>query len=104
MMVPSEPTKDSGDILRILVQTKTDLVPGNGYEERVENMRNLICQHHWKRDFDKHQDRWNVYGHEFSYERRTCYFLVDYGDLEPPGELPTLWYKWIGDSLSDAAP
>ena len=103
-MVPSEPTKDSGDILRKLVQTKTDLVPGNGYEERLENRRNLICQHHWKRDFDKHQDRWNVYGHEFSYERRTCYFLVDYGDLEPPGELPTLWYKWIGDSLSDAAP
>ena len=103
-MVPSEPIKDSGDILRILVQTKTDLVPGNGYEERVENMRNLICQHHWKRDFDEHQDRWNVYGQQFGYERRTCYFLVDHGYLEPPGEPPTLWYRWTRDSLSDAAP
>ena len=65
----------------------------------VGYVRNLICQRHWNRDFDWHWDRWNVYGHEFSYENRNCYFLVDHGYGESPEDPPVLWYKWTGKSL-----
>jgi len=34
---------------RILVQTKTHLVPGDDYGDRLQRMRNIICQHQWKR-------------------------------------------------------
>lgn len=43
----------------MLVHTTTSRVPGNGRWERVVFMRNLICQHHWNRDFDWDQDRWH---------------------------------------------
>ncbi|KAI0431209.1 hypothetical protein F5Y09DRAFT_330513 [Xylaria sp. FL1042] len=66
---------------------------------RILYMRNLICQHHWNRDFDRYQDRWNVYGHEFGYENRNCYFLIDHGHSESPEDPPVLWYKWTGKSL-----
>lgn len=83
--------------VRILVQTVTNLVPGNDYGQRVEYIRNLICQHHWNRDFDWNKDRWNVYGDQFGYENRKCYFLVDHGEsTENP---PILWYQWTGKSL-----
>ncbi|POR31237.1 Uncharacterized protein TPAR_08559 [Tolypocladium paradoxum] len=102
-MGPSVPQEEPGDLsarpLRILVQTKTNLVPGNDYAERVEFMRNLICQHHWNRDFDWHQDRWNAYGDEFGYENRSCYFLIDHCHGESPDNPPVLWYKWTGKSL-----
>ena len=65
--------------IRILVQTKTSLVPGEGYHERCMFMLNTICQHHWNRDFDLAQDRWNVYGAQFGYDNRDCYFLIDHG-------------------------
>lgn len=83
--------------VRILVQTVTHLVPGNNYMERVEYMRNLICQHHWKRDFNRDQERWNVHGDEFAFPNRNCYFLIDHGHSE--GDPPVLWYKWTGESL-----
>ena len=88
-----EPTQP----IRILVQTKTHLVPGDEYAERVDRMRNLICQHHWNRDFDWNQDRWNVYGADFGFDDRNCYFLVDHG--ESPTDPPILWYSWTGESL-----
>ncbi|KJR88129.1 uncharacterized protein SPSK_07842 [Sporothrix schenckii 1099-18] len=94
-----DPEKKWTGPLRILVQTTTSLVPGNDYDERVEFMRNLICQHHWNRDFDWHQDRWNVYGHESGYANRNCYFLIDHGHVEPPEDPSVLWYKWTGESL-----
>jgi len=62
-------------------------------------MRNLICQHHWNRDFDWDQDRWNVYGHYFGCENRNCYFLIDHGHSESPEDPPVLWYKWTGKFL-----
>ena len=100
---PNAPLQDPGEMsarpLRILVQTVTNLVPGNDYGERVEYMRNLICQHHWNRDFDWDQDRWNVYGHHFGLENRNCYFLIDHGHSESSEDPPVLWYKWTGKSL-----
>lgn len=98
-MEPNRPPQ-AGPV-RILVQTVTHLVPGDEYAERVEYMRNLICQHHWKRDFDRDQDRWNVYGHHFGLRNRNCYFLIDHGhvDGESCTDPPVLWYKWTGESL-----
>jgi hypothetical protein len=87
------------DPIRILVQTSTQLVPGGDYAERITNMQNLICQHHWNRDFDWEQDRWNVHGHEFAFPNRTCYFLIDHGDSDSCADLPVLWYRWDGESL-----
>ncbi len=37
--------------VRIIVQTKTPLVPGGDYFERITFVQNLICQQHWNRDF-----------------------------------------------------
>ena len=100
---PNAPLQDPGEIaakpVRILVQTVTNLVPGNHYGERVEFMRNLICQHHWNRDFDWDKDRWNAYGDYFSYDNRNCYFLIDHGHSESSEDPPLLWYKWTGKSL-----
>ena len=83
--------------VRILVQTKTHLVPGDKYAERIERMQNLICQHHWNRDFDWDQDRWNLYGADFGFDDRTCYFLMDHGESHT--DPPVLWYSWTGESL-----
>lgn len=90
--------------VRILVQTRTHLVPGDVYGEKIEYMRNMICQHAWNRNYIRGPDRWNCYGADFGYPDRTCYFLVDHGMTaehgQPPSENPpVLWYRWTGDSL-----
>ncbi|KAK4081614.1 uncharacterized protein Triagg1_2355 [Trichoderma aggressivum f. europaeum] len=93
---PNPPLQYPGPV-RILVQTVTNLVPGNDYGQRVGYIRNIICQYHWNRDFDASKDRWNSYGDNFGYENRNCYFLIDHGEsTEDP---PILWYKWTGKSL-----
>ncbi|KAJ9132345.1 hypothetical protein NKR23_g11307 [Pleurostoma richardsiae] len=81
---------------RILVQTKTHLVPGDKYEERCQRMKNLICQFHWKRDFDPNQDRWHAQA-AFGLDDKSCYFLLDHG--QSGGDVPILWYKWTGMSF-----
>lgn len=93
------PVEATGPI-RILVQTETHLVPGDLYPEKIELMRNIICQHHWNRDYDRHRDRCYVHGGEFGYSHRVCYFLVDSGStLSATENPPILWYRWMGDSL-----
>ncbi|KAI0902698.1 hypothetical protein F4823DRAFT_428818 [Ustulina deusta] len=69
---------------RIVLQTKTNQVPGSDYQERCKNMKNLLCQHLWNRDF--------------AYEGRRCYFLLDHGQPSS-NDVPVLWYKWTGTSL-----
>ncbi|KAI1486683.1 hypothetical protein F5X96DRAFT_673410 [Biscogniauxia mediterranea] len=88
----------STDSLRILVQSKTHLIPGHDYHERCTYMRNLICQHVWGRNYDYDQDRWNTYGTDFAYEGKTCFFLVDHGN-SPSEDVPIFWYIWTGESL-----
>ncbi|KAL6836641.1 hypothetical protein J3E69DRAFT_322106 [Trichoderma sp. SZMC 28015] len=93
---PNPPLQYPGPV-RILVQTVTSLIPGNDYGQRVDYIRNIVCQHHWNRDFDWNKDRWNSYGDNFGYENRNCYFLIDHGEsTEDP---PILWYQWTGKSL-----
>lgn len=99
---PSDPIPTGP--LRILVQTKTHLVPGDFYGDKIQRMQNLICQHVWGRDFTVGSDRWNGHGTEFGYENRTCFFLVDCGMTAEYGETPTddpkvIWYRWRGDTL-----
>ncbi|KAF2971476.1 hypothetical protein GQX73_g2057 [Xylaria multiplex] len=83
---------------RILLQTKTHLVPGDDYQERCDKMKNLLCQHLWNRDFDYTHDRWQEYGAAFAYEGRRCYFLLDHGQ-STTNDVPVLWYKWTGTSF-----
>lgn len=86
--------------VRILVQTITRLVPGDLYPERVRLMRNIICQHHWNRDFDCIQERFQARGADFGFDNRVCYFLLDSGiNLDPVEDPPILWYRWTGESL-----
>ncbi|KAI0117881.1 hypothetical protein GGR51DRAFT_500435 [Nemania sp. FL0031] len=85
---------------RILVRTKTHLVPGDDYGARCYFMLDRICQHHWNRDFVFGEDRWNSYGTEFGYDNRTCYFLVDHGrSASNDDDVTVLWYEWTGESL-----
>jgi len=87
---------------RVLVQTKTHLVPGEDWHQRCLFMLDLICHHHLNRDFDPDQDRWSVYGARFGYDNRRCYFLVDYGRSHTDDHVPVLWYQWTGESLLEA--
>jgi hypothetical protein len=89
--------------VRILVQTRTQFVPGQDkdYWERIRLMRNLICQHVWNRDYDGSRERARHRGCEFAYDNRDCWFLVDYPftSAEPATQPPVLWYKWTSTSL-----
>lgn len=63
-------------------------------------MRNLICQHRWKRDYTYGWDRWHEYRALFGYENRKCYFVVDGGQAADDMEdVPVIWYNWDGKIL-----
>ncbi|KAK3936693.1 hypothetical protein QBC46DRAFT_394382 [Diplogelasinospora grovesii] len=96
------PERSEGPV-RILVQTKTHLVPGEDYLSKRMFMANLICQRHWNRDFDSesHNDRGYLYGGVFGQDNRRCYFLVDHGQHSGnDDDVPVLWYEWTGESLN----
>ena len=84
---------------RILVETKTHLVPGDEYGTKCHSMIHLICQHHWNRNFIFGEDRWYSYGTQFGYDNRTCYFLVDHGQSATGDDVPVVRYQWTGESL-----
>lgn len=84
---------------RILIQTKTNLVPGVDYHDKCKRLKNAICQAVWQRDFDSTQDRWHSHGAYFGYHNRRCFFLLDHGVSDKVEEVPVLWYRWTGDRL-----
>ncbi|KAI0442304.1 hypothetical protein F4803DRAFT_519601 [Xylaria telfairii] len=101
-----EPVLGVPDPVRILVETATHLVPGHVYTERVKCMRNIICQHHWSRDFDSEKDRCYVYGlggvqlNSEGERGRVCFFLVDSGQTSSKNENPPMMrYRWTGKHL-----
>lgn len=97
---PESRAPDVGEApTRVLVQTKTHLVPGDGYHKRCLFMLDLICQRTWSRDFDPKQHRWNVRGALFGYDNHPCYFLVDHGQSSNDEDITVLWYHWDGKSL-----
>ena len=90
--------------VRILVQTRTDLVPGDKSTKsfvRKDAMENLICQHVWQRNFDDYRERRWDYNREFAWDSVECWFLVDHHgpDDIPPPDPPVIWYRWTGKEL-----
>ncbi|KAL2187293.1 hypothetical protein L209DRAFT_753239 [Thermothelomyces heterothallicus CBS 203.75] len=51
-------------------------------------MQNLICQHIWRRDFDRTCERIWSKG-EFFLDDHDCWFLVDHHCIKPPLETPS---------------
>ena len=64
-------------------------------------MQNLICQHHWNRDFQD-RDRWDAYGAKFGYSNRNCFFLLDHGETDDDSTVPILRYHWTGKYLYES--
>ncbi|RSM19530.1 hypothetical protein CDV31_001690 [Fusarium ambrosium] len=94
-------TNSTGKV-RILLQSVTHLVPGSDRGEKLDFVRNIVCQHHWQRDFDRDQERWYAHGDNFGLKNRKCYFLIDHHGHDhtvEEEEVPVLWYKWTGESL-----
>ena len=82
--------------IRVLVQTRTHLVPGDKWDPlRREKMQDLICQHVWKRDFDRFRERGWQYKCHWAVDNVECWLLVDHHgpDPTPPPDPPVLWYR-----------
>jgi hypothetical protein len=95
--------------VRILVQTATQLVPGDksmDFGERVDAMVKAICHHVWQRDYDFLRERQWMHGCEFAIDNRPCWFLIDHHgpDPVPIPDPPVVWYKWTGTDLSVSHP
>ncbi|KAK0385685.1 hypothetical protein NLU13_6862 [Sarocladium strictum] len=90
--------------VRILLQTRTHLPVGQGRGEKLEFMKDIVCQHLWKRDFDKGQERWYPYNDLFGLEDRLCFFLIDHFGhnhaQEREGPVPVLRFEWDGEALN----
>ncbi|KAG9254971.1 uncharacterized protein F5Z01DRAFT_749744 [Emericellopsis atlantica] len=71
-------TKSHSGQVRILLQTRTHLPLGAEYGDKIEFMKNLACQHLWKRDFDPSQERWYPYSTVFGLADRLCFLLIDH--------------------------
>ncbi|PGH23180.1 hypothetical protein AJ80_02710 [Polytolypa hystricis UAMH7299] len=89
METTTSKTKDSAPILfkpeppiRILVQTLTHLVPGNGNTDRIMFILNR-----------------SAYNDQFASNSRRCFFLLDAGQSSNDDDVPVLSYEWTGESL-----
>ncbi|OTA99894.1 hypothetical protein M426DRAFT_27115 [Hypoxylon sp. CI-4A] len=56
---------------------------GEDFSDRCKTLKNLLCRHLWRRDFDGCQDRWSSYRATFAYPYRTYYFLLDHAVEQP---------------------
>ncbi|CAH0047125.1 unnamed protein product [Clonostachys solani] len=93
---------NSAGKVRILLQTVTHLVPGSERHEKLDFVLNIVCQHHWQRDFDFEQERWSSYRDDFGLDKRRCFFLIDhhgYDHTIQEEQVPVIWYEWTGESL-----
>jgi hypothetical protein len=81
---------------RILVQTKTHLVPGKDFDDKLMFILDRICQQHWSRDYDLAQDRWSTHGCRYGVRNRTCYFVLDNGECTNDNDIEVLWYLFTG--------
>jgi hypothetical protein len=95
-LFPSGPEEDPKEAVRVLVQTRTHLIPGEDYYEKLNFMLDLICEHMWGRAFLNRRDRFYLYGGPFGCKNRRCYFLVDHGQARDDSTVPVLWYRFTG--------
>jgi hypothetical protein len=100
------PEDEDDQPVRVLVQTRTHLVPGdksNDFGERISTMEHKICQHVWQRDLDCRRERGWQYGCTFALHDVECWFLVDNHGPDPgpaaTADPPVL--TWTGTELSD---
>ncbi|KAL6805172.1 hypothetical protein J3E68DRAFT_421460 [Trichoderma sp. SZMC 28012] len=92
----------SEDKVRIVLQPATHLVHGRNRDEELSFMKNIVCQLHWKRDFDCSQERMYPCGDDFDLKNRKCFFLIDHHGHDhtvQEEKVPVIWYKWTGESL-----
>ncbi|KAH6641262.1 hypothetical protein F5144DRAFT_463765, partial [Chaetomium tenue] len=95
--------------LRVLVQTKTHLVPGDKSTyspTRMTEMENRICRHVWQRDQQQDSERMFSYNTYLMIDNLDCWFLVDHHGFDPRPDVdpPVLWYKWTGTELYKVVP
>lgn len=92
----------SDEPVRVLVQTKTHLVPGGDHHKKWRFMIDQIALHHWGSKFQK-DDRCNEYGTQYAYKNRRCFFLVDHGTSpigsDDPFHVKIVRYEWTGEEL-----
>lgn len=90
--------------VRILVQTQTHLVPGDGWLGKMGAMKRAVARHVLNADFDKKKDNMIVYNDLFAVPGERCFFLYDHasspvGDDVADHDIPLLWYRWTGEQL-----
>src|SRR5687767_15059912 len=67
-------------------------------------MKNMVCQHLWKRDFNPLQERWYPYNAVFGLADRLCFLLIDHfgydhGTQVDQAQVPVVWVAWVGEIL-----
>ncbi|KAH8425902.1 uncharacterized protein LDX57_003643 [Aspergillus melleus] len=91
--------------VRILVQTKTQLVPkdqdqGNDvYSDKLVSMLNRISRYHWNCAYWPFENRFYTQGDEFGYNNRLCFLMVDHGTTSNDDEVLVLCYEWTGEDF-----
>ncbi|KAI9164100.1 hypothetical protein HJFPF1_05736 [Paramyrothecium foliicola] len=96
------PDENSSRKVRVLLETYTHLVPGMDRGEKLAFIKNIVCQHYWKRDMDYEQERWYPYRDDFGLENVHCFFLIDHHGHDHTVEeetVPVEWYRWTGETL-----
>ncbi|KAF3060874.1 hypothetical protein CFAM422_010913 [Trichoderma lentiforme] len=64
--------------VRFLLQSVTHLVPSRDRDEKLSFIKNVICQLHWRRDFDWNRERMYPYGDDIGLKNRNCFYLIDH--------------------------
>ena len=96
------PQEDPSEAVRVLVQTRTHLLRGENYYDKLNFILDMVCEFLWGRFFLPQKDRFHVYGPPFSRINRRVHFLVDHGQAYDDSTVPVLWYRYNGgeDPLS----
>ncbi|KJZ69866.1 hypothetical protein HIM_10740 [Hirsutella minnesotensis 3608] len=83
---------------RILVKCSSDTIPGEAIDRRT-TIANIVCKHHFGRNFDGNTDGLHSAG-QYNFDDRQCYFLIDVGPRgsQNPGIIN---YVWNGETLSN---
>lgn len=100
--LPYKPREDPEEAVRVLVQTRTHLVPGSDHYEKLLFILDLVCDHLWGRTFHPRRDRFHLYGPPLGRKNHRFYFVVDHGQATDDSTVPVLWYQFTGagDPLS----
>ena len=97
--IAMDPERQTVGPIRILVQTKTHLVPGNDYFEKKLFILDATSNRHLNRNYIPEKDRHYTRGAQFGYPDHRCYFLLDHGQASNDDEVPVMGYEWTGNTL-----